>query len=390
MTWKKEIVLNREFCDLIAYFIFGGDKPEITDWKSVFEEFKAQSLLPIAGTAKRINDFENAPQEILFPWKKIAEHCIGSYLQMRKTVRDLTVLLAESDTVPVILKGISAASYYPEPFYRPFGDVDFLVRGEKNADEVQDILVSHGFTAEEENSIEPKRHISLEKDGISYELHRYYSPGKTESDLALDRIISEAEPVRNADFHTFGDNISGLILLSHLSQHICGYGAGMRQAVDFMCYAAKILTDEYWKDTFEALTERVGLRKLAIHTVRMCELYLGFPHRKFAEEADDELCDLLIEELCAAGNFGTKRDGTDNKVKFYQTSGGFFRQLQRGGLSHWKAAREHKILRPFAWIYQSFRILKQLIVSLFKGKSGIKGIDQGKKVNYLIKNLDLR
>ena len=34
-----------------------------------------------------------------------------------------------------------------------------------------------------------------------------------------------------------------------------------------------------------------------------------------------------------------------------------FRQLQRRGLINWKAAQKYPALRPFAWIYQSFRYI---------------------------------
>ncbi len=39
----------------------------------------------------------------------------------------------------------------------------------------------------------------------------------------------------------------------------------------------------------------------------------------------------------------------------------FFRRLQTGGLSRWRAANRNKLLCPFAWIYQIGFIVSDLI-----------------------------
>ena len=52
----------------------------------------------------------------------------------------------------------------------------------------------------------------------------------------------------------------------------------------------------------------------------------------------------------------------DNSGKI-ATSGnifGAFARLQRGGLCRWEAARKHPIFRPFAWVYQLYRIRNQI------------------------------
>ncbi len=72
--------------------------------------------------------------------------------------------------------------------------------------------------------------------------------------------------------------------------------------------------------------------------------------------------------------------------------GGFFRRLQAGGLIRWKAAKEHKILRPFAWIYQLGRIIKILIkngVSVGKVREQKeKGLEQRRLIEALGLKMD--
>jgi hypothetical protein len=64
------------------------------------------------------------------------------------------------------------------------------------------------------------------------------------------------------------------------------------------------------------------------------------------------------------GNFGRKAGIGGKTAEFSMSAterGGFFRRLQAGGLLQWKAAKKYKFLRPFAWIYQGFRIIPILI-----------------------------
>ena len=69
-----------------------------------------------------------------------------------------------------------------------------------------------------------------------------------------------------------------------------------------------------------------------------------------------ELTDKLYNHISAQGNFGRKSTAA-NKSSINALYGGRgnligrLRYEQKSGLCHWKAARRHKALRPFAWIY---------------------------------------
>ena len=75
-----------------------------------------------------------------------------------------------------------------------------------------------------------------------------------------------------------------------------------------------------------------------------------------------------------------------------QRGGGFFRRLQRGGLGRWKAAKKYPFLRPFAWIYQAFRIVGELKKSGKSPKeimeSRKRGIEQRKLIEALGLDMD--
>ena len=383
--------MNTDFYRLISYFLFGGEIPEISDWESVYSLFAEHFILPIAGTKNRLDGFDGIPKNILNDWNKAVQDGISSFFYVRYAGKKLTEFLGKSDIIPVILKGSAAGKYYPEPAFRTYGDIDFLIYGNKDEETVAEIRVSDGFSDENrDDEFNRSRHIHLNKNQIEYELHKRFSLQLDESDYLLDEMLKNAVPEKQDDFYCFDDVLNGIILLEHLKYHILDRGAGMRQVIDFMCFADKILTEDFWNEKFRPVLEKLQLTKFAVHAIRMCEIFFGIKPHSFAASADDELCRQLMDEVCSSGNFGRNKDGFNTSVSRYIGRGVNFRQLQAGGMFNWKAAQKHKILVPFAWIYQLFRLLKILISSRLKGKKLSDGINQKKETDTLLLNLDLR
>lgn len=379
-----------DFHNLISYFLFGGEIPEITDWERVYSLFKQHAILPLAGTKNRLDNFDGIPEKILSDWKKAVEDNISRFFYIRYAGKRLTELLYKNGVIPVILKGSAAGKYYPEPAFRTYGDIDFLVHGDKDEESVAELLVSNGFSDENRHDeFNRSRHIQLRKASIEYELHQRFSLQLDESDYLLDEMLKNAEPEKQDDFYCFGDVLNGIILLEHLKYHLLDHGVGMRQVIDFMCFADKVLTDEFWNEKFCPVLEKLNLKKFAVHTVHMCEMFFKIKSHSFASSADEELCRQLMNEICSSGNFGRNKDTFNTTVSRYIGRGINFRQLQAGGMFNWKAAQKHKILRPFAWIYQIFRLAGILISSRRKGKRLSDGINQKKETDTLLYNLEI-
>lgn len=383
--------MNNDFYNLIAYFLFGGTAPEITDWESVYSLFKIHAILPLAGTKNRLDDFDSIPENILSDWKKHIEDGIIAFFNIRYSGKNLTELLEKNGVIPVIIKGSAAGKYYPEPAFRTYGDIDFLICGEKNNEAVAELLVKNGFTDENrDDEFNRSRHIQLRKNNVEYELHQRFSLQLDESDYLLDEMLENSSPEKQDDFYCFDDVMNGIILLEHLKYHIFDRGAGMRQVIDFLCFADKVLTEDFWNEKFCPVLEQLNLKTFAVHTVRMLEIFFGISQHSFTACADDKLCSQLMNEICSSGNFGRNKDNFNMSVSKYIGRGVNFKQLQAGGMFHWKAAQKHKILRPFAWIYQIFRLLGILISSRRSGRKLSDGINQKKEADALLYNLGLR
>lgn len=290
--------------------------------------------------------------------RQMAAFC--KYMSEQNQVIDA---LLQAGCTASILKGASAAMYYPEPGLRRMGDIDFLVfpRTAEVFEKARSVLKGLGY--EEEERME--RHLEYRKGRRELELHRYFSHRKNQNDLAVDEIIDSSTPVERkinsfGDYHffSFPDEVNGIIFLEHISHHIYS-GLGFRQIIDWLMYVDAVVTDEFWSRKLQPLTEKTGLETLAKTVTRMGEIYLGAPIHSWCKEADEATCEQLFCLVNDAGNFGKNRGYKDKVTMSVLNDGISFKKLQQRGLKHWTAAQKHKILRPFAWIYQICRYIKK-------------------------------
>ena len=339
--------------ELIKKSIWGlsYDISQKTDWNKVIEEAKSQAVLGLIigqlPESKQIND-----QYI---------QMISFYAQYTYAEEELIKLFEDHSIPMVILKGAAAAVYYPEPYLRSFGDIDFFVP-KKFFDWAKELMAEHGYKKVSQEKDE-FRHIEFEKDGFFFELHHRFSY----DDLDIDDYIEEG--IKEREWKTIDDHrfpmlpsfSNGLVLLYHMRSHL-QKGLGLRQVVDWMMYVNAVVDDEYWDTMFRPVSEKLGLETLATTTTLLCQKYLGLPKTiEWCKNADESLCDTLMESLLSSGNFGIKR-GSEIKAEKTVTAlkkEGIFCYLQKAGKHNWTAYHNHPILKPFCWIYQIFRYIRQ-------------------------------
>ncbi len=318
------------------------------DWNT-YTELKKQAVLSLAiPILSRVS----MSSDLCSSWKEEILHQISYNINCQHIQLHLPI------TVPyVVLKGTSAAQYYPYPEYRTMGDIDIMTRRE-DFDLVYQELLDGGYQIVNDSD----REVSFMKDGIIIELHRYFASlndpdqSKYLDDLILNNILPS---------HVLPDMINGLVLLEHISQHL-EHGLGLRQIIDWMMFVEKCLPDDKWEE-FETMAKGIGLKRLAVITTRMCEIYLGLSDRTWCKNADASICKQLMEYVLHCGNFGNKWKTEEEIGKIVFTyiwrPIAAFKWFQERGLQNWKAAQDHALLRPFAWIYQIGRYIS-------------KGIDQ--------------
>ncbi len=318
------------------------------DWNS-FSELRVQTVLTL--TAPILSRLSMQP-ELCASWKNEILQQISYNVNYKYVQSHLPI------TAPyVILKGTSASKYYPYPEYRTMGDIDIMPR-RQDFEFVYHELLDGGFQVVSESD----REVAFKYNGIIIELHRYFASlndpkqSKYLDDLIVNNIIPS---------HVLPEMINGLVLLEHISQHL-EHGLGLRQIVDWMMFVNNSLPDDKWPE-FKMMAKNIGLKRLAVITTRMCELYLGLPDRNWCKNADETICKQLMEYILCCGNFGNKWNSKEEISKTVFTyilrPITAFKWFQERGLDNWRAAQKHILLRPFAWLYQIGRYI-------------VKGIDQ--------------
>lgn len=351
--WRRKMTeinldKNHSLMALIQSALWGSLPPKVE--QSVYDEMKKHALSALPAC---ILSSLSMPDELRQVWRmNIYQHIAYN-----------TNYMHEQEALPisvpyVILKGSSAAKYYPRPELRAMGDIDIMPQ-RKDYQTACDMLLAAGYVEiVRDNHSNIERHREFEKERVIIEVHAYFAAlnDPAQAEYLDNLIIQNINPS-----HMLPDLINGLVLLEHISHHL-ELGLGLRQIIDWMMFVNQCLPDEKWPE-FHELVKKIGLEKLAAVCTRMCEIYLGLPHRQWCADADIALCEQLMDYVLACGNFGNKKeyeaDVSERAFSNARTLKTAFRFLQKRGLGNWKVAEEHKLLRPFAWIYQVFHYASQ-------------------------------
>ena len=362
----------------------------LRDWEEKGDELAAQRITGFAGDIPLLPDME--PCKTWRTELQIQRKRFESFIAIETKLYDL---LAPAGIKFVILKGSAAARYYPHPFARFQNDIDFLVEKGKFSDAIL-ILSQNGFEVGEDNG----RHIELQYQGVHLEIHHKYALlPSAEASEKLDELLfscmEEAEIYEYGDAHfpvlpPLGD---GLVFLSHISQHLCRVdGIGLRHILDWLMFSSEVCDDEFWTASMGEAVRKLGLYQLAETITFLCQKYLGLDTRShtWCSHADEALCDQLMEYAMAQGDLGIKRPQDDHGSRFfalYDTPLKFFKALQQIGCKTWKALEKYPWLRPFAWLYQLFRLIGRAFQHGYTPDKAMRGMSGGSKEVAMLKKL---
>lgn len=390
---KKEIEIFREIMSGIP-----ADIPQNLDWLQMLEEMRKQAVVPLAYAWAK--DRTDLPQDLKLVWKREMIRFSQRWYFMLEAQKNILSLLQKHGYKAAVLKGFANSVLFPNPELRFSNDIDILVCWEEYLD-VYNLLLEQGYTLVEEMD-EKKHHFEVTKNGVFFEIHK--RPGGTSlgDERGGKRVLRyfqdamnhlEEVEIYNYRFEMLGKEENGLMLLMHTAEHLHG-GLGMRHILDWMVYAQEYLDNTYWNDVFQRIARMPGLEKLAMILTRTCQLYLGLEetNREWCKEIEDETCEELMEYLITQGNFGHKAGEADKEIKFQtdaQGNRGFFKTISASSLYSMPIAKEYRILRPIAWIYQVFRYI---IKGLFR-KNAWKRFriskEEGKKRNVFFRKLNI-
>lgn len=285
--------------------------------------------------------------------------------------------LLKRENIPyVILKGLAAANYYPDPMMRAMGDVDFLVKSE-DIERVDTLFLSLGFKSSKK---ENDHHITYDGTDARYELH-FCPPGIPEG-IVGDRIkeifsdiIENREEIRTELGDLFVPSMlhHGLILLLHTIHHLTGDGLGLRHLCDWAVFQSSFNIDEFCS-LFENKLRSVGLWQFTLVLSDVCARYLGCPVVLPSDEEISKLSDRFIEDIFSSGNFGQKNEdrsheslliSSPDKMNDMKKSTMFFQAVCSVNaivFRNWPFVRKFRVLLPVGWLFFGTRYIFRSII----------------------------
>ena len=290
----------------------------------------------------------------------------------------------------VILKGCASAYYYPNPYLRSMGDVDFLVYPE-DVEKVKKIFMCNGFVLDHETSL----HKCYLRQGIIYEMHISINgipAAYRHKEQLLHDVIQKAQ-VKQTQFGKMvvpDDYHAGLVCLFHIVEHLTTTGIGIRHLCDWACFINYFgAQGEMYKEELE----EVGLWRFMQVISLACVKYLYIEYQPWMETAKEHLLEQIIDEFFLCGNFGRDRRPEDEWLVVYKGSNGEIRQLLSSLATatrlHWPIAERNKALIPFGCLFFGLRYL----VNIIKGKHELINVHElaqrTKKRNKMYRQLGL-
>lgn len=348
--------------------------------EAVYEELKKHT---VAALAAPVLQELNLPDDLLKKWEI---NCVRTF-----AIHQRCQMIQESlpISVPyVILKGTSAAQYYPHPEFRAMGDIDIMTSHEDYQTACENMLL-HGC---QENTdavykLITGRHREFLVNGVELEIHSFYAlRDSIEETKALDDLIID----HIGPDHVLPDLINGLTLIEHVNCHLDS-GLGLRQIIDWMMFVDRCLPDDRWPE-FEELAKRTGHVTLARVVTRMCEIYLGLSEHAWCRRIDPAICEALMEYVYSCGNFGQKKQSEHVVSERLLSSSSWlsvFKSLEHHGVLHWKAAQKYRFLMPFAWVRQTGKYMLRGITRKNPVKKIKEEYKNSKKQKELFDNIGL-
>ena len=218
----------------------------------------------------------------------------------------------------VVFKGLAVARYYPEPFVRTMGDVDFYVPKKDFLRAVE--MIELGLHVEMDKE-DVDKHYSFNWHGIRFEMHYQIETfGSSRHQRCFDRMIDEAMAKYTDSFivcDSDGNKTEVFVLppmedliavFKHWFNHLLVEGVGLRQTldllvllnayqdkIDFLLLQKHLKAIGYWK-AFKAMVAMMEKRFGLVCANSYCHL----------ESTDYTYSDMLLREVLSSGNFGRK------------------------------------------------------------------------------------
>ena len=227
-----------------------------SDWEKIYTLSKKQGIVAIIFEA-----IKNIPKEIAPPKSltmRWISHSLSIEEQMKKkeTVAvEFAEKLSERGIQTVVLKGLSYASYYPNPYHRESGDLDCYLMGKK--DEGDEITVEIGGKMEEAGY----KHSHLYYKGLTIENHNFLTSfDNTKLGIKTEHLLQKqikvgGRPIGDTKLLNPSADFNALFLVKHAQRHFIKEGICVRHLLDWAFFLKAESQNVNWGKVIPMMSE---------------------------------------------------------------------------------------------------------------------------------------
>lgn len=339
------------------------------DWERVMRESIQQSVSPLVFEAASAYEAD-IPPAIYRHWFSLVYAQLCNTHRVLSSQEYLVDLMKRKNQPCLILKGTSAAVYYPDPEKRCYGDVDFLIDPTQR-DAVEKLLEDDGY---KRCGIHHICHVVYRRGYEHLEMHfeiagiPFGKPGERVREYF--RGVEHRpliQTINGAQFPGPHPRDHAMILLLHIQHHMLGDGIGLRHLCDWGAFINRTADEPFWETDVLPLVHEIGLMTYMATMTKTAALYLGTVCPAWAQGADDELCADVVADMYANGNFGRKNDLRSKSGMLIAENGkagtkhgmvyNLAHILHGAVLLQYPIVRRVPILYPFLYVYKVIRFL---------------------------------
>lgn len=243
-------------------------------------------------------------------------------------------LMEENSIAYVVFKGLAVARYYPEPFVRTMGDVDFYVPQRDFLRAVE--VIERGLHVKMDKE-DVDKHYSFDWQDIRFEMHYQIETfGSHRHQHRFDRMIDEAMAEHTDSFTVCDSDGNGtevsvlpptedlIVVFKHWFNHLLVEGVGLRQTLD-LAVLLNAYRDKIDVGRLMTALDGIGYMKAFRAMLAMMRRYLGldwFDNFFVYNRCDERYAYKLMAAVMESGNFGRKayRNHTTGKKKSMETA----------------------------------------------------------------------
>ncbi|MBP3643950.1 MAG: nucleotidyltransferase family protein [Alistipes sp.] len=304
---SKELYTNLLFVTLRSALLEG--EVDVSNYKVLkeheWQQFYALSakhgvLAIVYEVLSKLPSDAHPPRKLKLQWALRTETIINRSRRQEATIKSLASLMDNINVQFTVLKGISFASYYPNPLLRECGDCDAYMFGEHIR--AEKFLQSQGINLQKEDY----KHSHFRYKGLLIENHRYCTKvrdGKKAviyeqemcrylNDKSRRRYISEDSKILLPC-----DEFNILMFLRHASVHFLTEGLTLRHLCDWFMILNKAVNNVNWNELKVVLSMQ-KLERFAYVLTTVADKAFGSDfHYLFGNRCNSWVVDKVIDDL---------------------------------------------------------------------------------------------